>query len=334
MILIIIVLLILLSVFCFKKAKKMMQKDNKTFSQYKTELSEQFKEIAQKEKAIYEERSQRANAVFNVLSNSSQPMQKETLESKYKKLDRLLQKGENTDELEQLEKSLHAITFKYFLYEEIVLDIPIKILNLSGKFITDSQTLNFLKETPFDYIFEEHGDRYGDVLNDFKDSKKAFQQTFAFRNIIESRVTLEEQKKQIDDFFSKSKKLLNETLNIDSDDDWKDFKKQGLTISDYLLALSFYNHGNESAFVLYLNNIKTQEDYKKLNEESLAELKNQLKDQKKNINISQIISFKNYFANLQDTREIWLFDSSYRDWKKQNPLAKLENKDFVGIDSL
>lgn len=337
MILLLLVLLALFVIFCWRRAKKMMNAENKNIKQVFSEFPAQMEVLKKQneEKRALNKNKPKAVIVPPGYNTTSIQKNDSSIASRYKKLERLYNKGESTNELEHLENYLQTVTFNYFLYDEVNLDIPVKILCLAGKFISDLNTIDFLKKTPFKNILEENGDRYGDVLDDFKRYKKLTQQTVAFRKIIENKEDLESHKKQIDDFFLNNEKLLNDTLSLNTDADWKDFQKCNLAISDFLLALSFYNHGNESAFSLYLNNIRTQDDYKNLTEEKLVSLMDELKVKNQKISsVPQIISFRNYFVNLQDIRDVWLFDSYHKDWKEKTPLSELEKTNLIGVDSL
>lgn len=325
MILILLVLLFLFSVFCFLKAKKMMNAENKNVKQVFSEFSINMEEIKKEQEQSFSNKNVVPSVNF-ITSDSAE----NSLADDFKRLNRLYQKGENTDELEELEAILHSKVFKIFLYEEPSLDIPVKVLNLAGKFITDSYTLNFLASTPFnEYIFEEHGDRYDDVIDSLKDSKKILTKTLPFRTVIENNFTLENLKKELDNLFLTNKKLLNDTFCLNDDENWKNFKKADLTISDYLLATSFYNHGNTKAYELYLNNFRTQDDYKKLTIEDLISLNFKVKKTQE-----KIMTFRDFYINLSDIRDIWLFRSDYKEWKEKMPLSELEKINLVGVDSL
>lgn len=316
MVLFILVLLVIFIFFCWRTAKKMMEDGNKNSERSFSDFSSQNKSLNEQVQSF-----ERGNT--NQLSESS-------VAQDFKTLNQLYKKGENTDKLEKLEIALHNKTFKVFLYEEVNLDAPIKILNLAGRFITDSYTLNFIKNTPFnECIFEEHGDRYDDVVVDLRNSKKLSQKTLEFREILENDSTLEDQKKELDKLFINSKKLLNDTLYLNEDDNWKKFKNNGLTVSDYLLATSFYNHGNSKAYELYLSNYKTQDDYRKLTVEDLISLNFRVKKTQE-----KIMAFRNFYINLSDVKDIWLFSSAYKDWKEKTPLKTLNNENLCGKDSL
>ena len=251
-----------------------------------------------------------------------------SLSDAYDKAKKYWEIGESTKAGEKLEKALESFIFYYFV-PTITLDFPTNVLQVVGKYITDINTLNFLNTFPSSGLIQTTGDRYEEVEAEMKRAQKDLKEFIKFREIIESKIPLQKQKEKINLQYKKNELLFNKLLNLHNDDNWTTFTNKGLNFSDYLIALSYFNYGNPKAFELYLNNYRTQNDYMELTIDILKNL-----NFKVSTTQEKILKFKTNFLKLADTRDIWLFNSNFKEWKEKNPLTKTETLNLKGVYTL